>query len=64
MTQNTPHYSQPETIHVAADKVACDGGGGIAGHPKVYLPLDRDMAECPYCDRRYIRENSAPLSGH
>ncbi len=34
--------------------VACDGGGGALGHPKVYLSLDAGgEAECPYCDCIY-----------
>ena len=28
-----------ETIAVDSDRVACDGGGGPLGHPKVYLNL-------------------------
>lgn len=66
MTQKTPHFSEPEIIHVSADKVACDGGGGAMGHPIVYLPLyaDKDFTECPYCDRRYVRDAGHVSSGH
>lgn len=36
-------------------RVSCDGGGGVMGHPVVYLNLSREgMCECPYCGRRYI----------
>ncbi len=37
-----------------ARSVACDGGGGPLGHPKVFLELDKDgKVCCPYCSRRY-----------
>lgn len=66
MTQRTPHHSQPETLHIATDRVACDGGGGVIGHPKVYLPLydEKGVTECPYCDRVYIRENGPHSAAH
>ena len=45
----------PETIYVDSTTVACDGGGGPLGHPKVYLNLGKDgRAECGYCDRLFI----------
>jgi uncharacterized Zn-finger protein len=45
----------PEIIEVEDTRVACDGGGGTLGHPKVWLEMgDEDFVECPYCDRRYI----------
>ena len=45
----------PETIEVADRRVSCDGGGGVLGHPKVYLNMGGDtFVECPYCDRRFV----------
>jgi uncharacterized Zn-finger protein len=45
----------PETIEVDDTRVACDGGGGALGHPKVYLEMgDENFVECPYCDRRFV----------
>ncbi len=45
----------PETIEVDQTSVACDGGGGALGHPKVYLSLGADgEADCPYCDCRFV----------
>ena len=39
----------PETIVVSDTTLACDGGGGPLGHPKVYLNLgDKGWVECPY----------------
>lgn len=51
----------PETIEVEETVVACDGGGAL-GHPKVYLNLGADdTVECPYCDRRFVRREGAPV---
>jgi uncharacterized Zn-finger protein len=45
----------PEIIEVDDTRVACDGGGGALGHPKVYLEMgDETFVECPYCDRRFV----------
>jgi uncharacterized Zn-finger protein len=45
----------PETLEVSETRVACDGGGGALGHPKVYLQIgDEGFVECPYCDRRFV----------
>lgn len=50
----------PEIIAVSARRVACDGGGGALGHPKVYLEMgERDFVECPYCDRRFVLKPGA-----
>ncbi|MBT8417694.1 MAG: zinc-finger domain-containing protein [Silicimonas sp.] len=46
----------PETETVTARRVACDGGEGALGHPRVWLLIDPDTnwVECGYCDKRYI----------
>lgn len=45
-----------ETIYVDEPTVACNGGGGPLGHPKVYLNLAvTGSVECPYCSRLYLR---------
>ncbi|MEM9170434.1 MAG: zinc-finger domain-containing protein [Pseudomonadota bacterium] len=49
-----PPRDAPETIYVATRRVACDGGGGALGHPKVYYSLDDGWAVCGYCDRLYV----------
>ncbi len=46
-----------EILEVSNEEVACDGGGGALGHPRVYLHIDRDNGNkviCPYCSRTYI----------
>jgi uncharacterized Zn-finger protein len=55
----------PEVIEVDFDVVACDGGGGALGHPRVYLSLaGRDFVECGYCDRRFVRKAGAKAAAH
>jgi len=46
-----------ETIEVATTQLACDGGGGALGHPKVYLHTDPEQGHrvtCPYCSRTFV----------
>jgi uncharacterized Zn-finger protein len=51
-----------ETIYVDENVVACNGGGGPLGHPRVYLNLGpAGKVECPYCSRLYVR-GKAPQS--
>jgi uncharacterized Zn-finger protein len=54
-----------ETITVDTDRVACDGGGGPLGHPKVYLNLGSEgRVECPYCSRVYLLREGATPDAH
>ena len=49
----------PETKIVVNYRVACDGGEGALGHPRVWLqiPLDIGWVECPYCDCKLIHKD-------
>lgn len=51
----------PEEETVTATRVACDGGEGALGHPRVWLsiPPEKGWVECPYCDKRYILAKGA-----
>ena len=51
--------TQPvETIYVDDHRVACDGGGGALGHPKVWYEMgDEGKVECLYCGRVYIKKD-------
>ena len=50
-----PLPGAPETIITSEHKVACDGGAGPLGHPKVWYEMgDEEMVECGYCDRRFV----------
>ena len=54
-----------EVITVDTDRVACDGGGGALGHPKVYLNLGTEgHVECPYCSRLYKLREGAHAGAH
>ena len=54
-----------EIITVDTDRVACDGGGGALGHPKVYLNLGEEgRVECPYCSRLYVLREGAHTGAH
>ena len=55
----------PETIIVETHRVSCDGSGDIRGgenfrpaalgHPRIFLEIDQSgIAECGYCDRRFV----------
>ena len=42
-------------IKVNKKRVACDGGGGALGHPKVYLDMGQcNSVRCKYCDRLFL----------
>lgn len=55
-----------ETIETDHMDVACDGGNGALGHPRVWLhirPETRDVV-CPYCSRQYVLKEGASASAH
>ena len=49
----------PETRYVDSYRVACDGGEGALGHPRVWLQIPREVGyvECPYCDAKIIHRD-------
>ncbi len=50
----------PETVEVETTRVACDGGEGALGHPRVWLSVgEQGWVECPYCDRRFVLKAGA-----
>lgn len=51
----------PETEVISTTRVACDGGEGALGHPRVWLMIDPNtgFVECGYCDKRFIHEDFA-----
>jgi uncharacterized Zn-finger protein len=56
----------PETETVTTWKVACDGGEGALGHPRVWLtiPQDTGWVECGYCDKRYVIDRAHAHDDH
>jgi uncharacterized Zn-finger protein len=54
----------PEIVETENTRVACDGGGGALGHPRVYLEMgDETFVECPYCDKRFVLKAGASSHG-
>lgn len=54
-----------EPILVETTAIACDGGDGPLGHPRVWLRLLRGETVCPYCSRRYVlRAKAGEAAGH
>jgi len=49
----------PETKIVDSYRIACDGGEGALGHPRVWLqiPEEQGWVECPYCDCKYVHRD-------
>lgn len=50
----------PEILLVDAGlhTVACNGGGGALGHPKVWYTFDgQDEVTCGYCDRLFTKHD-------
>eukprot|EP00164_Ancoracysta_twista_P006245 GFYU01008671.1.p1 GENE.GFYU01008671.1~~GFYU01008671.1.p1 ORF type:complete len:118 (+),score=33.30 GFYU01008671.1:32-355(+) len=46
-------------VEVKGARVACDGGGGPLGHPKVYINLNVEdgPAVCGYCGLRFVQKH-------
>jgi len=55
-----------ETQTVTSWKVACDGGEGGLGHPRVWLsiPHDTGFVECGYCDKRFVIDRDHAQDDH
>ena len=52
-----------EIIHVDDPVVACDGGDGALGHPRVFLRIVDHEVMCPYCSRLYVLNEGAGHGG-
>ncbi|HTW28104.1 MAG TPA: zinc-finger domain-containing protein [Acetobacteraceae bacterium] len=54
-----------EIIPVDTPVVACDGGEGALGHPRVWLRIVSHDVMCPYCSRLFVlKDGVAPDTGH
>ncbi len=54
------YRDNPEVQVVTTKKVACDGGGGALGHPKVWYDMsEEDFVECKYCDRLFVLKDGS-----
>lgn len=54
-----PRLGHVETIVVDRRKVACDGGLGALGHPRVWLVIGEHQTVCPYCSRLFVLQPGA-----
>ncbi len=60
-----PAGATREMIYVDHPVIACDGGDGALGHPRVWLRIVAHEIVCPYCSRNYVlNDGVAPDSGH
>lgn len=59
-----PEVGTPETIHVDERVVACDGGSGGLGHPRVWLRIPHQQTFCPWCSRIFVLNEGAGDDGH
>jgi uncharacterized Zn-finger protein len=54
-----------EPIKVDSKDIACDGGGGQLGHPRVFLAFDDNgRAACPYCGQIFILNPAKVAASH
>ncbi len=58
--------AKPDIQTVDTAVVACDGGNGGLGHPRVFLALGPERSVvCPYCSRTYVLAEGAKAgAGH
>ena len=60
-----PTLGETETLHVDSRTVACDGGDGALGHPRVWLHIEHNQTFCPWCSRIFVLNKGAETnSGH
>ncbi len=61
----TPDVAVVERIDVDSRVVACDGGDGALGHPRVWLKIEGTQIFCPYCSRLFVlRAGAGDDHGH
>ena len=55
-----PRLGHVETIVVDTRKIACDGGLGALGHPRIWLKIADHQTVCPYCSRLFVLQPDTP----
>ena len=59
MTMESPDIKNKELQVVSSSNVVCDGGGGVLGHPKIYLDMGKEKKiVCPYCSKLFVLEKT------
>ncbi|MBC7800438.1 MAG: zinc-finger domain-containing protein [Gemmatimonadaceae bacterium] len=59
-----PDVGSPEVFYVDDRVVACDGGDGGGGHPRVWLRIEQRQTFCPWCSRIFVLNDGAGDSDH
>ena len=60
MIMESPDIKNKELQVVSSSNVACDGGGGALGHPKIYLDMGQETKIiCQYCSKSFVLENKS-----
>jgi uncharacterized Zn-finger protein len=54
MPDGAAAFTPTEIITVTSRTVACDGGDGALGHPRVFLTIADRQILCPYCSRLFV----------
>lgn len=49
-----PGLTPDERVEVTKRHIACDGGMGPAGHPRVWMRIEDHEVTCPYCSRTFV----------
>jgi uncharacterized Zn-finger protein len=49
-----PALGTVERFEVESRVIACDGGDGPLGHPRVWLRIVETQIFCPYCSRLFL----------
>jgi uncharacterized Zn-finger protein len=60
----TPAFGTVERFEVDSRVIACDGGDGPLGHPRVWLRIVEQQIFCPYCSRVFVLKPGAGEDGH
>jgi uncharacterized Zn-finger protein len=60
----TPVLGTVERFEVESRVIACDGGEGPLGHPRVWLRIVETQIFCPYCSRVFVLKPGAAEDGH
>ncbi len=58
--------SNPDNaIIITKRRIACDGGGGALGHPKIWLDMGVGTeVVCKYCDQIFRLDDAVVSSDH
>lgn len=65
MLMSNSEINADDVVLVTTRRVACDGGGGALGHPKIWLDMGQDnQVRCKYCDRVFAVSSDGVDDAH